>query len=72
MIILFQILLAVIFYGSMWFLYSYSKGNYNVKEEKKELYSKWVEKNGGVMSMGIRMLTIIFSIGLILNLLALV
>lgn len=68
--VLIQILLALIFYGLMWFFYSYSKGKYKVKEEKQEQYSQWVEKNGEKASKAIRVLTIIFSVVFIFNIFA--
>ena len=65
--ILIRILLALVFYSLMWFFYSYSKGNYKVKEERQEQYSQWVENNGARTSKAIRILTIIFSMILLLT-----
>lgn len=65
---LFELLFALSFYGLMWYLYSYSNGKHKVKEEKKERYVLWVEKNGVKVSKGIRTLTILFTALFILKL----
>jgi len=62
-----RILLAVVFYGLMSFFYFYSKGRFNVKENKRERYLQWVEKNGEKSSKAIEVLTIIFSLLFVLN-----
>ena len=58
--ILIQISLALVFYSFMWFLHSYSRGNYNVKDERREQYDQWVERNGKKASRAIRTLAITF------------
>lgn len=67
-----QILLALVFYGLMWFFYSYAQGKHKVREEKQDNYREWVEKNGEKTSKAIRTLTIIFSVLFILNLTSLI
>ena len=62
-----RILLAIVFYSLMWFFYAYSKGKYKVKEEKQAHYSQWVENNGARVSKAIRVLTLIFSMILVLS-----
>lgn len=65
-----QILLALIFYGLMYFFYTYSQGKYNIREEKREKYNRWVEKNGERCSKSIKSIVIIFTLVFLLNLIA--
>jgi len=58
---------ALIFYSLMWFFYSYSKGTFKMREDKREKYFQWVEQNGGTSAKAIKALTIIFSILFVLN-----
>lgn len=68
--IIFKLLLALLFYGLMAFFYLYYKGKIKVKEEKRDKYLNWIEKNGERSSKAITTLVIIFSILFVFNLIA--
>lgn len=66
----FQLLLVLLFYCLIGMFYWYSKGKFNVKDEKKEKYAEWVNKYGSKASKACVKLLIIYTVILIFQLMS--